>query len=182
MLHPFVTNLDDRLLLHSVVSEHCSDFIDYVDVNEMQPDVKAKLLGYRPFGFPREVHLTMPNPAQDRYLQGLIDDERERAEIRVLQDVQMRVIGLCLDPFDVATDVTLDEDGVCALCQEVFEACSLKISMQLKCTHILCFDCLHSLINAKYEHVGVIPCPCCRAPICPRRPLERLLHAEHAAG
>jgi hypothetical protein len=182
MLHPFVTNLDDRLLLHSVVSEHCSDFIDYVDVNEMQPDVKAKLLGYRPFGFPREVHLTMPNPAQDRYLQGLIDDERERAEIRVLQDEQMRVIGLCLDPFDVATDVTLDEDGVCALCQEVFEACSLKISMQLKCTHILCFDCLHSLINAKYEHVGVIPCPCCRAPICPRRPLERLLHAEHAAG
>jgi hypothetical protein len=94
MLHRLVTVLDTQNLIQQVVNKHCSDYFYY---HKTKSNVQADLRHYWPFAFPREVHLTMPHPAQDAHFASLLEEERFTATIRALQDVEMRVVGPYLD-------------------------------------------------------------------------------------
>jgi hypothetical protein len=123
---------------------------------------------YRPLALPQEVHHVLPTYDNDPWLRQWTDRQQELAAAAA-QVVEFRIVGPVINPFEVARFTRPSSGECCAICGDELGCLKLKV-----CGHLLCSLDLWKLINGLYPHKVCVPCPCCRADVCPRRAIEKV--------
>ena len=159
--------------VHPSVAEHgvIRDVVGFYFDDDWTSHAPAKpwLANFRPFNLPAEVHYVLPTYHNNNEFRQWVDDHNQAA---AAQPVKFKFAGPPIDAREVATVVPVEPGSEsCSVCLDDFDG-ELQCLKLKVCKHAFCEECLKSLVNGMYPHKQCVPCPCCRADVCPRRAIE----------